>query len=76
MPTSASVKPKNLGNGYISGVIVLDENEIKKDNYWEKYSSVSLGSAIKLIVEIVSNNWQNDYLKKLHDYEELQIAEC
>jgi Uma2 family endonuclease len=75
IPTSASVKTKDGESSYIPDVIVLDENEIRQDSYWEKYSSVSLGNSIKLIVEIVSNNWQDDYLKKLHDYEILGITE-
>jgi Uma2 family endonuclease len=45
------------------------------DPYWEKSSSISLGNSAKLVIEIVSSNWRDDYLKKFDDYEGLGIAE-
>jgi len=34
-----------------------------------------MGSSVRLIVEIVSTNWRDDYLTKAGDYEEMGIAE-
>jgi Uma2 family endonuclease len=42
---------------------------------WEQESILTLGKSIKLIVEVVSTNWQDDYLHKLADYEALGIQE-
>ncbi|MGK7898768.1 MAG: Uma2 family endonuclease, partial [Xenococcus sp. (in: cyanobacteria)] len=33
------------------------------------------GSSIKLVVEVVSTNWQNDYARKFEDYAVLGITE-
>jgi Uma2 family endonuclease len=40
-----------------------------------RQSSISLGSSAKLVVEVVSTNWQDDYAHKLADYERLGIPE-
>ena len=34
-----------------------------------------MGASVRLIVEVVSTNWQDDYLSKLRDYEALGIPE-
>lgn len=35
---------------------------------WEKYSTLTKGESIPLVIEIVSSNWRDDYLTKLRDY--------
>jgi Uma2 family endonuclease len=34
-----------------------------------------LGSSVKLVVEVVSSNWQNDYARKVEEYALLGIPE-
>ncbi|WP_051044099.1 Uma2 family endonuclease [Baaleninema simplex] len=34
-----------------------------------------MGSSVKLVVEVVSTNWQNDYARKVEDYAALGIPE-
>jgi Uma2 family endonuclease len=75
IPKTCLIKPMFPNSGYIPDVIVLDNQTIGNDPLWEQYSTVSLGTSIKLAVEVVSTNWQNDYLKKLADYEMLGIGE-
>jgi Uma2 family endonuclease len=36
---------------------------------------MTLGKSIKLIAEVVSTNWQNDYARKVEDYALLGIPE-
>jgi Uma2 family endonuclease len=36
---------------------------------------ITLGGSIKLAVEVVSTNWQNDYARKVEDYSLLGIPE-
>lgn len=69
------VKPKPEGEGYLPDIIVLDEKAIEQDPYWQKYSTISLGNSAQLIIEVVSTNWQDDYLVKLAEYEKLGIPE-
>ncbi|GBF81700.1 Uma2 family endonuclease [Aphanothece sacrum] len=75
IPTSAVVKPKRDKTAYLPDVIVLDRNNILNDYYWEKASSISLGSSAKLVIEIVSYNWRDDYVYTIADYEALGISE-
>lgn len=42
---------------------------------WHEQSILTQSSSIKLIAEIVSSNWQNDYSRKLENYETLGTSE-
>lgn len=61
--------------GFEPDVIVLDETAIADEPRWERESIITLGQSIKLIVEVVSTNWQDDYALKLVDYEALGVQE-
>lgn len=61
--------------GYEPDIIVLDEEMLANEPRWEKGSIVTLGQSIKLIVEVVSTNWRDDYLSKMADYEARGIQE-
>jgi Uma2 family endonuclease len=61
--------------GYEPDIIVLDQAAIAADPRWERESIVTLSPSIKLVVEVVSTNWRDDYLVKLADYEAFGIQE-
>ena len=69
------VKPHRPGSADLPDVIVLDREVLGADPYWEQFSTISVGSSARLVVEVVSTNWQDDYLRKLADYEMLGISE-
>jgi Uma2 family endonuclease len=69
------VKPQRPGSADLPDVIVLDREALGTDPYWEQFSTISVGSSARLVVEVVSTNWQDDYLRKLADYETLGIPE-
>ena len=75
IPQTCLVKPYRDAEGYLPDIIVLDKEKVKEDPYWKKASSVSTGAPIRLIVEVVSTNWQDDYLTKLAEYEKLSVPE-
>ena len=75
IPNTAAIKTKRANTAYIPDLIVLDRENLVNDPYWEKASSISLGTSAKLVIEIVSSNWRDDYLKKFDDYEALGIEE-
>lgn len=56
-------------------VIVLDEREIKQELLWQREPIITRGSTIKLVVEVVSTNWQDDYARKAEEYAFLGIPE-
>ncbi len=56
-------------------VIVLDRIALESEPLWQREPIVTLGTSIKLVIEVVSTNWQNDYARKLDDYQALGIFE-
>jgi Uma2 family endonuclease len=63
-------------SAYIPDVMVLDNNAVKNhEPMWKKRSTILQGSTVKLAIEVVSTNWQDDYLMKLGEYEKLGIEE-
>lgn len=62
-------------SGYEPDIIVLNSETIDADPRWKKESTITRGKSAKLIVEITSTNWSDDYALKLEDYEALGIEE-
>lgn len=62
-------------SAYIPDVMVLDDNAMENEPLWNKRSTITQGTSIKLAIEVVSTNWQDDYLMKLGEYEKLGINE-
>ncbi len=56
-------------------IVVLDETMLSSEPLWEKEPIITLGRSIKLVVEVVSTNWENDYARKLEEYALLSIPE-
>ena len=73
IPKECIVRSKDGSSGYEPDVIVLDREAMVDEPRWERESIITLGKSIKLIVEVVSTNWQDDYALKLTDYEALGI---
>lgn len=75
IPRESIVKSSNGKSGYEPDIIVLDQEALKLEPRWEKESIIENAQSIKLIVEVVSKNWRDDYFKKRADYEEMGIFE-
>lgn len=76
IPRQAIVKPVDTDkSGYNPDVIVLDQTALADETLWKKRSTITQGKTIKLIIEVVSTNWRDDYGYKLIDYEALEIPE-
>ena len=56
-------------------VAVIDEVALMDEPLWSEQSILTRSQSIKFIAEVVSSNWQNDYSRKLEDYETLGIPE-
>lgn len=56
-------------------VIVLDETVLTEEPLWEKQPVLTSGRAIRLVAEVVSTNWQDDYARKVEEYATLGIPE-
>ena len=76
IPKQVLVKsPTEANTAYLPDVLLIDRSELALEPYWEKAATLTRGESIPLVVEVVSTNWRDDYLKKLADYEELGIRE-
>jgi Uma2 family endonuclease len=75
IPKECIVRSDDGESGYEPDVIVLDRDAIASEPRWERESIITMGRSIRLVVEVVSTNWQDDYLTKLRDYEALGIQE-
>jgi len=56
-------------------VIVLDEAQLNQEPLWQREPIITNGSTIKLVVEVISTNWQDDYARKVEEYALLGISE-
>ena len=75
IPLRCLIKPLGTVSAFRPDIIVLDRIALENEPLWKREPIVTLGTSIKLVVEVVSTNWQNDYARKLDDYQALGIPE-
>jgi Uma2 family endonuclease len=75
IPNQALVKPLEKESGYLPDVLILNRANLAAEPLWKKYSTVTQGASIPLVIEVVSTNWRDDYLLKVADYEEIGVPE-
>jgi len=75
IPKECVVKPARESS-YEPDVIVLDKIGVTDNEpRWERESIITLGTNIRLVIEVVSTNWSDHYALKLEDYEAMGIPE-
>ncbi|MCC3421410.1 MAG: Uma2 family endonuclease [Microcoleus sp. PH2017_07_MST_O_A] len=75
IPAHYLLKPVRNEAGYLPDAVVLDEAALTKEPRWDRESIITMGSSVRLAVEVVSTNWRDDYHLKFADYEEMGIPE-
>ena len=75
IPHRCLIKLLGTETAFRPDIIVLDRTQLENEPLWQQEPIITLGSSIKLVVEIVSTNWQNDYARKFEDYAVLGILE-
>ncbi len=75
IPKTAFIKPLSGESAYSPDVLILNRPHLVNEPLWKKESTVSQGESIPLVIEVVSTNWRDDYLKKAADYEAVGIKE-
>ncbi|NJM77798.1 MAG: Uma2 family endonuclease [Acaryochloridaceae cyanobacterium RU_4_10] len=75
IPNTAMVQPLDSANGYKPDVLMIDAAALVLEPFWERESVITLASSVKLLIEVVSTNWPDDYARKFEDYEAMGIAE-
>ena len=75
IPGDYLLKFSSNESGYEPDVIVLDRTALANEPRYKKESVITMGSSVRLAVEVVSTNWRDDYFFKAFDYEEMGIPE-
>lgn len=75
IPMRCLIKPLGAASAFKPDVIVLDRQALRAEPLWEREPTISLGTSVKLVAEVVSTNWQNDYARKVDDYQAFGIPE-
>ncbi|WP_310488743.1 Uma2 family endonuclease [Chamaesiphon sp. VAR_69_metabat_338] len=75
IPRESIVKSIDGKSGYEPDVIVLDKEQLVQESRWETESIITQGSSVKLAIEVVSTNWQDDYAVKQIAYQTLGVQE-
>jgi Uma2 family endonuclease len=75
LPQRCLIKPLGDWTGLRPDLVVLDRNQLTFEPLWSREPIITLGSSVKLVVEVVSSNWQNDYARKVDEYAILGISE-
>jgi Uma2 family endonuclease len=75
IPKQALVKPPKEESAYSPDILILNRPNLASEPLWQKFSTVTQGGAIPVVVEVVSTNWQDDYLRKVGEYELIGIPE-
>lgn len=76
IPHRCLIRPLGIASAFRPDVVVLDSEKLKNEPLWAREPVITMGGATaKLVVEVVSTNWQNDYARKYEDYEALGISE-
>ena len=76
IPRTCLLRPlANIATARRPDIIVLDETVLASEPLWEFEPVITLGRSIKLVVEVVSTNWETDYARKVEEYAILGIRE-
>ena len=75
IPGDCLLKPIHDESGYQPDIIVLNKEQVAEEPRWQKESIITKGNSVALAIEVVSTNWQDDYLRKVGEYELMGIPE-
>jgi Uma2 family endonuclease len=75
IPRESIVKSIDGRSGYEPDVVVLDQKMLSDEQRWEAESIITQGRSIKLAIEVVSTNWQDDHAIKQMAYQALGVQE-
>lgn len=76
IPKNCLIKPPAaLATALRPDVIVLDKAKLSTEPLWKEEPIICNGSTIKLVAEVISTNWQDDYARKVEEYAFLDIPE-
>jgi Uma2 family endonuclease len=76
MPRTCLIQPfADVATARRLDIVVIDETLLAYEPRWLREPVITLGRSIKLVVEVVSTNWETDYARKVEEYALLGIPE-
>lgn len=76
IPRTCLIRPfSDVATARRPDIVVLDETMLASEPLWEQEPVITLGRSVKLVVEVVSTNWETDYARKVEEYALLGIPE-
>jgi Uma2 family endonuclease len=75
IPHRCLIKLLGTKTAFRPDAILLDRTQLTKELLWQREPIITLSKTIKLVVEVVSTNWENDYARKVEDYALFNISE-
>ncbi len=69
------LKPDGDLTAFRPDIMVIERPALQEEPLWDKQSVITRGLSVRLVAEVVSSNWQNDYARKMEDYAKLGISE-
>jgi len=75
IPKNCLLRPESSQTTSLRPDVIILEVSRSTEPLWEKQPILTSSQAIKLVVEVVSINWQDDYARKVEEYSSLGIAE-
>ncbi|WP_080811579.1 Uma2 family endonuclease [Halomicronema hongdechloris] len=75
IPYRCLIKMLGTDTTFRPDVIVLDQSQLSQEPLWQQEPVICQGRSVKVVIEVVSSNWQNDYARKTEDYALLGIPE-
>lgn len=62
IPRNYLIRPaSNVATARRPDVVVLDKTVLVDEPFWEREPVITLGRSVKLVVEVVSTNWETYY---------------
>ena len=65
VPHRCLIKLWGTNTAFRPDVIVLEQTQLINELLWQQEPVITSGNSIKLIAEVVSSNWKNDYARKV-----------
>ena len=76
IPRTCLIQPvADIATARRPDIVVLDETVLGSEPLWQQKPVITMSRATKLVVEVVSTNWETDYARKVEEYPKLRIPE-
>ncbi|MFB2880082.1 Uma2 family endonuclease [Floridanema aerugineum] len=76
IPRTCLIRPfADVATARRPDIVVLDETVLSNEPLWQREPVITLGRSIKMVVEVVSTNWETDYARKVEEYALFGIPE-